>query len=81
MGKGKISVMAIQNGRSKMCFYRFSMGDRELAIQTSSKVQNMWIIPELAFKLNFLAAPGKSHADYGYAELLTGLVLIEVKII
>lgn len=45
------------------------------------KVQNMWIIPELAFKLNFLAAPGKSHADYSYDELLTGLVLIEVKII
>ena len=45
------------------------------------KVQNMWIIPELAFKPNFLAVSGKPHADYGYDELLTRLVFAEIEII
>ena len=73
--------MAIQNGRSKMCFYRFSMGDRELAIQTSSKYRICGL--SLSWLLNSIFWPrlGSRMLTTAYDELLTGLVLIEVKII
>ena len=77
MGRGKSQLWQYKTVEAKCAstVFRWETGSWPF------KVQNMWIIPELAFKLNFLAAPGKSHADYSYDELLTGLVLIEVKII